>query len=55
MEMSNIFERLKTLQDILAKKYEIESKIEEAPKTLNSQDELLVRLKKEYIEKNATY
>ena len=55
MEMSNIFERLKTLQEKQTKKYEIESKIEEAPKTLNSQDELLVRLKKEYIEKNATY
>lgn len=55
MVTSEIFDKLKSLQEILAKKYEIESKIEESPKQLVVQDELLARLKKEYIEKNAKY
>jgi predicted nucleic acid-binding Zn-ribbon protein len=53
--MVEVFDRLRELQDVLAKKYDLETKIEEAPKDLSSQDELLARLKKEYIEKNATY
>ncbi|UKI52633.1 MAG: C4-type zinc ribbon domain-containing protein [Treponema sp.] len=40
---------------ILGRKYELESKIDEAPKQLGSQDELLARMKKEYIEKNKEY
>ena len=55
MEMNDVFDKLKALQDILVEKYAIEKKIEEAPRTLSSQDELLARLKKEYIEKNETY
>ncbi len=55
MEMTDVFDKLQMLQDILAEKYEIESKIDDSPKLLNSQDELLARLKKEYIEKNAVY
>ncbi len=55
MEMTEIFDKLKTLQVILGRKYELESKIQEAPKQLGSQDELLARLKKEYIEKNSEY
>lgn len=55
MEMTNIFTKLKMLQDILVEKYAIELRIEEAPKVLYAQDELLARLKKEYIEKNSTY
>lgn len=55
MVTSEIFDKLKSLQEILAKKYDIESKIEESPKQLVVQDELLARLKKEYIEKNAKY
>ena len=53
--MTEIFEKLKDLQDILAEKYAIQREIEEAPKKLFSQDELLARLKKEFIEKNANY
>jgi predicted nucleic acid-binding Zn-ribbon protein len=53
--MVEVFDRLRELQDVLAKKYDLETKIEEAPKDLSSQDELLARLKKEYIEKNAIY
>lgn len=55
MDMTNVFDKLKALQDILADKYEIESKIENAPKDLGLQDELLVRMKEEYININAAY
>lgn len=55
MVMTEVFNRLKELQDVLAKKYELEQKIDESPKQLGSQDELLARLKKEYIEKSAAY
>ncbi|QTQ13931.1 nucleic acid-binding protein [Treponema parvum] len=55
MVMTEVFEKLKSLQDILVKRYEIEKKIEEAPKQLGAQEELLSRLKKEYIEKNTKY
>ena len=55
METTNVFEQLKIFQDILAEKYEIESKIEDAPKDLSLQDELLVRMKEEYIGINAAY
>ena len=55
MATQDIFEKLKKLQTILVKKYELENKKEEAPKQLNSQEELLSRMKKEYIEKNNEY
>ncbi|MBD5433590.1 MAG: nucleic acid-binding protein [Treponema sp.] len=53
--MNEVLESLKKLQDILAQKYALKRKIEEAPKQLGSQEELLSRLKKEYIEKNSKY
>lgn len=49
------FDKLKKLQSILVKKYALEESVKEAPKQLTSQEELLARLKKEYIEKNADY
>ena len=55
MATQDIFDKLKKLQTILVKKYELEQKIEEAPKQLGSQEELLSRMKKEYIEKNNEY
>ena len=55
MATQDIFEKLKKLQTILVKKYDLEKKIEEAPKQLGSQEELLARMKKEYIEKNTEY
>ena len=48
----DIFEKLKELQDILSKKYEIERDINEIPKAMITKTELLNRLKKTYIEKN---
>ena len=53
--MIEVFDRLRKLQEVLAEKYDLQTQIEEAPKKLTSQDELLARLKKEYIEKNAIY
>ncbi|MBQ9205099.1 MAG: nucleic acid-binding protein [Treponema sp.] len=55
MEMTEVFDKLKSLQDVLVEKYDLEKKIESSPKQLDSQDELLARLTKEYIEKNKTY
>lgn len=55
LDMSKVFDNLEKLQGILAEKYKIQAKIEEAPKQLSSQEELLSRSKKEYIEKNSKY
>ena len=55
MATQDNFEKLKKLQTILVKKYDLEKKKEEAPKQLSSQEELLARMKKEYIEKNNEY
>jgi len=55
MGTADIFEKLKDLQDILVNKYELEAKIEDAPKHLGIQEELLAKLKKEYIVKNTSY
>ncbi len=50
--MQEVFDKLRTLQDILSQKYEIEREINEIPKALSTKVELLNRLKKSYIEKN---
>ena len=55
MEMSEVFENLKKLQDILSEKYSIEAQIEEAPKRLSTQDEDLHLKKKDFIVKSAAY
>ncbi len=55
MVMTEVFDKLKALQDILAQKNKVEAAIEAAPKLLITQEELLSRLKKGYIEKNEQY
>lgn len=55
LDMSKVFDNLEKLQGILSEKYQIQAKIQEVPKQLSSQEELLSRLKKEYIEKNSKY
>ncbi|MCQ2595490.1 MAG: C4-type zinc ribbon domain-containing protein [Treponemataceae bacterium] len=55
MEMEVVFDKLKTLQDILSEKYTLELQIDEAPKKLSSQEESLSKMKKEFIEKNEGY
>jgi len=53
--VTEVFEGLKKLQNILVEKYKLEAEVQEAPKQLTTQDEFLARLKKEYIAKNAEY
>ena len=50
--MQEVFDKLKNLQDILSRKYEMEKEIYEIPKALSTKKELLVRLRKDFIEKN---
>ena len=53
--MVEVFENLKTLQDILSEKIELEKEIQKIPKLLDTQQELLTRMKKSFIEKNQDY
>ena len=53
--MEKVFETLKTLQDILSEKIGLEQKIQESPKLLTTQEELLARMKKNFIEKSQDY
>ena len=55
MQITEVLDKLKKLQDILAQKYELEAKINELPKSLDGRNESLDRFKKEFIEKNAEY
>ncbi len=55
MVMEEVIEKLRTLQEILAEKISLEKEIQDIPKLLSTQEELLARLKKTYIEKNAQY
>lgn len=55
METKKLNDKLLSLQDILVKKYELQKKIEEAPKHLGNDEELLARMKKSYISNNAEY
>jgi predicted nucleic acid-binding Zn-ribbon protein len=52
MAMEDVFDKLRTLQDILSEKIVLEQDIQEIPKILTTQEELLSRLKKSFIEKN---
>jgi uncharacterized protein len=55
MIMEEVFDKLKSLQDVLSRKYAIETEIQEAPRALSTKEELLSRLKKSYIDKHALY
>jgi len=55
MVMDEVFEKLRSLQDVLAEKIALEREIQDIPKLLTTQEELLARLKKSFIEKNAEY
>ena len=50
--LQEVFEKLRSLQDILSQKYDIEREITEIPRALTTKTELLNRLKKSYIDKN---
>jgi predicted nucleic acid-binding Zn-ribbon protein len=50
--LQEVFDKLRTLQEILSKKYEVEQEIEDIPTALATKTELLKRLKQTYIRKN---
>jgi uncharacterized protein len=55
MMMEEVFSKLRALQNILSRKIAVEKEIQDIPKVLMTQDEMLNRLRKSYIEKNAVY
>ena len=55
MVMQEIYSRLRELQDVLSEKIAIESDINDSPKMLTSQEEVLTRLKRTFMEKNAEH
>ncbi|MDR0555009.1 MAG: C4-type zinc ribbon domain-containing protein [Treponema sp.] len=55
MVMDEVFEKLRLLQDVLSRKIALEQEVQEIPKLLTTQEELLSRLKKSFIEKNIDY
>jgi len=50
--MQDVLNKLRSLQDILSQKYEIENEMNEIPKILSTKTELLNRLKKSFIDMN---
>ncbi|MDR2742831.1 MAG: C4-type zinc ribbon domain-containing protein [Treponema sp.] len=55
MAMEQVFEKLRSLQDVLSQKIALEQEIQEIPKLLNQQEELVSRLKKSFIDDNQGY
>jgi predicted nucleic acid-binding Zn-ribbon protein len=55
MVTENDLNKLRELQDILSEKISLEHDIQEKPKLLGAQEEMLNRLKKTFIEKNQEY
>ena len=55
MVTTEVFENLKTLQEILVQKYELEGKKSDAPKQLSNQEDLLAKTQKEFIEQKSNY
>jgi uncharacterized protein len=55
MLMEEVFERLREYQEILTKRVGIEREVDEIPKALDAQMELLSRVKKSYIEKSEAF
>ena len=55
MVTTEYLESLKNLQEILVKKYELEEKVDSAPKQLSNQEALLAKAQKEFIEQQNAY
>ena len=55
MVTTEVFENLKSLQEILVQKYELEGKKRDAPKQLSNQEDLLAKTQKEFIELKSNY
>ena len=54
-KMKVVFDKLKDLQDILAEKYDLETKISDTPRLLDEQEMLLSKLKEEFLKKNSEF
>lgn len=52
MEMTQVFDKLKSLQDILAERYALEKEVDELPRSLASDEETLNRIKAQFIEEH---
>ena len=50
--MQEVFTKLRSLQDILSRKFEVERDMKEIPKILTTKIELMNRLKKSYVDKS---
>jgi hypothetical protein len=50
-----VYDKLRALQDVLSRKFEVEKEIQEIPKSLATKTELLNRLKKSYVEKSGSH
>ena len=55
MVTTEVFENLKSLQEILVQKYELEGNKSDAPKQLSNQEDLLAKTQKEFIEQKSNY
>jgi len=53
--MPQILERLRELQEILSKKFDVEREIKELPRAVATKTELVNRLKHSYVERNEQY
>src|SRR5512137_861319 len=50
-----VYDKLRALQDVLSRKFEVEREIQEIPKSLATKTELLNRLKKSLAERGAAH
>ncbi|HAE22630.1 MAG TPA: nucleic acid-binding protein, partial [Spirochaetaceae bacterium] len=55
MLMEDLFERLRTFQELLMERVAIEKEIRELPKSIAAQEEVLTRARKSQVEKKARY
>lgn len=55
MLMEEVFDRLREFQEILTKRVDIEREVEDIPKSLIAQEELLSRLRKSFSEKHEAF
>jgi predicted nucleic acid-binding Zn-ribbon protein len=53
--MEQVFEKLRSLQEVLSQKIALEQEIQEIPKILTTREEMLSRLKKSFIDYNQGY
>ena len=55
MVMQEVFEKLRSLQEVLSKKFELQQEMSEIPKVLATRTELLNRMKKSYLDNSQDF